>query len=96
MPGDGHDTQSKRFKETKTHDLNGPGSTETDVAVPECCGVPDAVRGPQVLRIDDPGTAPHHPQGTVAPSSLSDTASANKQIIARRAAFQEVETLLGR
>ena len=29
-------------------------------------------------------------------SSLSDTASANKQIIARRAAFQEVETLLGR
>ena len=44
------------------------GDAETDVAVPECCGVPDAVRGPQVLRIDDPGTAPHHPQGTVAPS----------------------------
>jgi len=58
-------TKNTRFKETKTHDLIGPGNTETEDEVPARSGVPDEARGSQVPRIAEPGTAPHHPLGTV-------------------------------
>ena len=54
-------SKNTRLKEAKTHDLIGPGNTETDVAEPARSGEPVAARGTQVLRIDEPGTAPRHP-----------------------------------
>ena len=52
--------------EPKTHDLIGPGNTETAVDAPDRSGVPVAATGAQVLWIEIPGTAPQHPPGTVA------------------------------
>ena len=58
-------TKKTRFKEPKTHDLIGPGNTETDAAAPDRSGEPEAERGSQEQWNEAPGTAPHHPPGTI-------------------------------
>ena len=59
------DAQSKRGKETKTHDLIGPGNTETEVAAPDRRDEFEAERGAQVPRTVEIGAPPHHAQGTI-------------------------------
>ena len=52
-PAQHADAQSIRGKETKNHDLIGPGNTETDAEdAPERSGAPEAERGPQEPRIE--------------------------------------------